>query len=328
MKDIIIDSWLHFPTLYKVISNADYISPNTPVPKGKTQINFVENYNFKYKQEITDEKYNNCFIVFPLLNIDTLGDNRNKIFKQLLKMFIEKTNAKKIIIIDVHDFPYLPKKNILDEINYDYILKRNYHKNIVYNDKVKPFHFVDCCGSFDPVYYLINNQLEYNKNEIVKKNNKMWFSGTLWNWQDDIWNVHCNRQKIINEIKKYNILEIVPTLPHKQYLEKINEYKYALNIGVMVNGTRMYEILAQNTILFISNCETTSDLKNHVFPFEDGDTFSEYNFFYSIDDLIKKYNELENDDELYKKVLSNQKYITEKYYNFKYINKLIYKYIL
>lgn len=327
MKDIIIDSWLFFPTLYKVFSHVDYISPNTSPPKGKNQFNFVENYNFMYKEEITDEKYNNCFIVFPLLNIVPEGDRRHDNYKKILKMFIEKTNANKIIIIDVHDFPYIPKKNILDEINYDYILKRNYHKNIVYNDKVKPFHFVDCCGTFDSVYYLINNQLEYNKNEIVKKNNKIWFSGTLWNWQDNIWNMHCNRGEFINKLKQYDILENVPKLPHKQYLEKINEYKYSLSSGHWGWGTRMHEILAKNTILFSQCCDTIPDPSNHVFPFEDGDSFSEYNFFYSIDDLIKKYNELENDDELYKKVLSNQKYIVKKYYSYEYINKLINIYI-
>ena len=97
MKDIIIDSWLFFPTLYKVLSNnADYISPITQIPKrNETKENFNKKYNFKYEEEISDKKYNNCFIVFPLLNIDTLGDRRHKIFKQILKMFIEKTNANK-----------------------------------------------------------------------------------------------------------------------------------------------------------------------------------------------------------------------------------------
>ena len=40
-----------------------------------------------YKEEITDEKYNNCFIVFPLLNIVPEGDRRHDNYKKIFSTF-------------------------------------------------------------------------------------------------------------------------------------------------------------------------------------------------------------------------------------------------
>mgnify|MGYP003673354104 FL=1 len=117
-------------------------------------------------------------------------------------------------------------------------------------------------------------------------------------------------------------------MQHSEYLKNIGNYKYGLSLmGCSSWGTRHFEILVQDTILFSQRCDTVPDPKNHVFPFEENDSFSEFNFFDSYEDLIKKYDILENDLEKYSEVLKNQKFIIEKYYNYTNIKNYIFKLI-
>ena len=68
MKDIIIDTWLFFPTLYKVLSNSDYISPITQIPKRNETLSYrtwehlVKNVSFK-RNEVKALIYNVNFSI-------------------------------------------------------------------------------------------------------------------------------------------------------------------------------------------------------------------------------------------------------------------------
>jgi hypothetical protein len=74
-----------------------------------------------------EKEYDICFIVFPLLDIDPRHEpiRHNSTFP-FLKNLTHKIKAKKIIIFDNHDYAYVPKKELLEQLVFDSVLKRNY----------------------------------------------------------------------------------------------------------------------------------------------------------------------------------------------------------
>ena len=329
MNILVFDPLQHYPQIYHILTennnSVDYVC-NYKQYTYYNEKQYLEKYNISYKTDIDKyDKYNMCFIIFPLLNIDIKYDEkRNKEFYNYITSLTNNIKKHtKIIIIDNQDYANMPEN--LNNIRYDIIFKRNYHKNMKYDKNIIPFHFVDCCCKVDPIHLLINN---YNNKTINKISNKIWFSGRIYKIVNKKYNIYTNRY-FIKDLKKKGVIEVVDKLPHNEYLNKIKEYKYALSLmGCSSWGTRHFEILAQyDTILFSQAFRTKPDPLNHIFPFENGDKFSEYNFFTSVDDLMKKYNEIESNDELYKSILNNQKYIIDKYYNNKYIYNYIIKHI-
>jgi len=329
MLNVIIDPYIHCPYLYYTLDKCEYTSPivnNTPRYYSKES--FKNKYDFCYTTNIDyEKKYDICFIVFPLLDIDPRHEpTRHRSTFPFLKKLTQSIRADKIIIFDNHDYAYVPEKKLLEDLKFNFILKRNFHCNFSYDNRIKPFHFLDCCGKIDSIFLLINRQ-KY-KNITEEKNNKIWFSGSIYNHNDNIFNCYTSRKKIYKFIKKSKKIRFVSNMQHAEYLKNIGNYKYALSLmGCSSWGTRHFEILVQDTVLFSQRCDTTPDPKNHVFPFEEGDSFSEFNFFDSYEDLIKKYDILENDLEKYREVLKNQKLVIEKYYNYTNIKNYIFKLI-
>ena len=327
--NIIIDPYIHCPFLYYTLDKCNYVCPFiNETPRYYDRNSFKNKYEFEYTTDIDyEQEYNFCFIVFPMLDIDERHEpSRHKFTLPFLKDLTNKIKAIKIIIFDNHDYCYMPKDNLLKQLKYDIILKRNYHKNIKYEEKIKPFHFLDCCGTIDPIYLIVNRKKYLNSNP--NKKNKFWFSGGLYIHKDDIFNTYTDRKKIFRELTKLKIIEKPNNLPHSQYLNNIGNYKYAISLmGCSSWGTRHFEILTQQTILFSQTCDTIPNPINHYFPFEDNDNFSDFNFFHSKDDLKNKYTVLENNKEKYKEILDNQNYIVNKYYNYDYIKKYIFKFL-
>ena len=328
MSNIIIDFFLHYPALKEILPDTVYICPfdNPIITDKKIAINHCNRYNIEYIDRIPN-KVNICFLIFPLLNIDRRHEpKRHSKFIKCLEYYSNMINAEKIIIFDNHDYSILPDLTLLQNIKYNMIFKRNYHKNIQYPKNVKPYHFIDCCGSFDPIKFILNN---HSVNVKQNKINKIWFCGSIYNHVDNRLNTFTNRIKTMQEINKYNIVDVITKKPHNEYLNIIGKYKYALSLmGCSSWGTRHYEILSQNTILFSQACHTFPEPLNHVFPFNNPDVqFSKYNFFNSAEDLYKKYLQLEQDPELYKSVLMNQINVVKYYYNTKYIQNMISQYV-
>lgn len=327
MSNIIIDFFLHCPALTQILSDVIYVCPiDNPITNVNLVIQHCNKYNIKYINKIPN-KVNICFLIFPLLNIDSRHEPTRHIkFIKCLQYYSNTINAEKIIIIDNHDYAILPELKLLQTIKYNMILKRNYHNNIEYPINVKPYHFIDCCGSFDPISFILNN---CNTNITRNKINKIWFCGSIYNHEDKQLNTFTNRIKTIDQINKYNIIDIIAKKPHSEYLNIIGKYKYALSLmGCSSWGTRHYEILSQNTILISQACNTIPNPLNHIFPFDNPEIqFSKYNFFNSPEDLYNKYLELEQDPQLYESVLINQIKVVKYYYNSKYIKNLILNYI-
>lgn len=329
--NLILDPLSHAPHLkYLIPDSLYYTQPNTnPYPAGHYKYDLFENkfkFNLNRENQIisTTNLFKNLFIVFPILSTEKThqGDGSVawvKLYKFLYDKFINKISGK-VIIFDNHGGDYSPDKYLLKfGFKYDIIFKRVYSKrnqsNYTSNTYAYPF-IMDTNN--DPIYQLCNFSLI----EPNKKVNKILWSGTLHKynevWDDNNNNEHCDREYILNTIlqKDKNIVDII-NIPYSSYLKTMSNYKYTLDLrGTSRLNKRLYEILSTDTLLLAEKIDV-------IWPFDEGDNFSEECFFSNATELYNNYLKFENNNELYKKCLENQKYIVNKYFK----NKWLWEYI-
>jgi len=338
--NIIIDPTTMHPHLKYIIPNSLYFALEQRQVDMWNGVETKENMYTKYNIDIdsekkkinsicnNDEKFENMIFTMSLLSTERVHQGpSHKKWEKMYSLIYDKYKkyvSGKIIIIDNHGGDYEPSV-YLNKFNfkYDVILKR------IYSNRNKHRYFKNTfsypfvmCTSNDPMYKLFNSNMITT--HISNKTNKIYFSGSIFKhyeqWDDNNTFEHADRKKILNNfINKYpNILDF-KRVPYNIFHKTISQYKYALDIrGCSRLNKRLYEILSTNALLLSEKIDV-------IWPFDEGDNFSEECFFEqgNCDDLYRIYNNFENNDELYKKCLENQMYIVKKYFN----NDWIWNYI-
>jgi hypothetical protein len=312
MSNLIVDCFQHYPSLYYILKDAVYYTP-------KPTSDFESKYKFKSVNELPKNS-KNIFIVFPLLNIDLLHEPiRHNYFYNILNQYTNMNST--IILIDNHDYDILP--NNINKIKYDYILKRNFSREITYPNSVFPFPYVDCTCKLDPMYLIFNYD-----NKHSSKLNRVFWAGSEYNHIDNVFGRSNDRKTFLDQIRSYLY---VPEnrLPHNEFMTEICKSKYALSLaGCSSWGTRHMEILAANTLLLFQIDGCIPPPKNHIFPFEFEIMFDDHCMFTSGEDFIHKLQLLQNDETLYQKCLDTQNLILSKFFTPSYINSYIQKILL
>ena len=341
--NLILDATTMNPHLKYLIPNSLYYTIegkyfNSMWCGGENKGEINNKYNIDYDSEInkineicnSGKKFENMFFSLSILSCEEIHQGKSNVL--WINLYIELYNkfknfiSNKIIIIDNHGGDYEPSI-YLNKFNfaYDIILKRvySYRNKDKYNKITHSYPFIMDTNN-DPMYKLYNNT-RYTV-DIENKIKKIYWAGSLFKY-DEEWDngntlEHGDRIIIINNIKKINpnIIEI-KQVSYNTFHNTIASYKYALDIrGTSRLNKRLYEILSTNTLLLAEKIDI-------VWPFEDGDNFSEECFFSSAEELVEKYTIFENDEKLYKKCLDNQLYIIDKYFNnvwlWKYIQDII-----
>jgi hypothetical protein len=316
----IIDPVSHMPGLKLIFPEADYYSyepdnnfrfPSTP---HFTNNEFFNNYGFYYKTDwnnINSDIYSIIIIVFPFLDAIEGSSWTKKEGVYIMKIIgeiISKNNFKNKILFDIYDYDYDPSK--ISKINFDIYFKRNYNKNKIYSKNVYPFPcsmFVKPCI----LTMMINKKYE-NKQNI----NGIFWAGTLFDHVDDLFKVYRNRKNIYSKIQNY--IDTYYHLPHDEFVNKIKNYRICLDLqGVGDPNKRTFEILSNGSLLFTNICDLN-------WGFEEGDSFSEETIFYNEIDFIKKSEKLLNNNDLYNKCLTNQRYLVDKYFSKDYLRNYIF----
>ena len=308
MKLAIIDGVNQDIGLNILFPEADYFIYNNEVDKSKN----MNKYSIVPKtdiQNVNDKNYDMLFIIIALYD----AKPGTKFFKPNIKAILDKeleiinnNNFKKVFIFDNYDYDYDPNEIIqCDKI--DLFFKRNYNKKKIYKQNVIPFPFI----MFGEVS-IIEKLLEKNYTES-EKINRIFFTGTLFHHNDEQIGYIRDRITIYNKIK--NFIYNPGKLGYNDFLKCIRESKYSLDLnGVGDPNKRTFEILSQGSLMI----SEYNDLK---WPFNE--EFYEETIFKTPEELILKINNLENNQDLYKKCLENQQNIFNKYLNIKWIKKYI-----
>ena len=329
--NIIVDPLSHSPHLKYLIPNSLYYTlPNTaPYPPGHYSIDvFISLYNFDYRPDIVcmdgPNKFQHMFVVMPIISSIEKYQGPGYIgmktrFLELIDKYTPKITGK-LIIIDNHDFDYLPQNHLKAlGIKYDIILKRTYSglNRLNYSSNTYPYPFT-MCTIHDPFMNLFNTPMVHAS---TKKNRILW-SGATYDTvevhEEDSIHEFANRDTLVKTIaRKYpSILDRVD-IPNHLFVQTLTSYKYVLDLrGNGRLNKRLYEIFATNSLLLSQRFDI-------VFPFDEGDRFSEECFFSDDHELYANYMKLEADPVLYNKCLENQIYLVKKYFT----NEWVWSYI-
>lgn len=312
MKIAIIDGVNQDIGLKILFPNADYYIDHIEVDKKISHIKYNINVNTDWSN-INDRNYDILFIIVSLY--DTKKGTmffKQDVYDILQKELeiINKNNFKKVIIFDNYDYDYDPN-DIISNKKIDLFFKRNYNKTKTYSSNVIPFPFI-MFGNVS-IIEKIENHLESR----TKKIPRIFFTGNLFNHEDNEINYYRNRRELYNKIRKF--IFNPGDLEYKTFLNYIKDSMFAIDLnGVGDPNKRTFEILSQGTLMI----SEYNDLK---WPFDE--RFSAETIFKNEHEFESKIMALINDVELYTKCLDNQNNIYKKYFNkewiINYINSFI-----
>jgi spore maturation protein CgeB len=157
---------------------------------------------------------------------------------------------------------------------------------------------------------------EKKRLENPNRKNRIYFSGTLFNHNDDEFKIYRNRNIIFNEISNFLYLpRFMNNVPFDDYLNDIHNSSFSLDLnGVGEPNKRTFEILSQGSLRI-------SEYNNLKWCFDDN--FCEETIFKNSQDFKLKIRELIDNPDLYNKCLKKQNEIVEKYYNKNYLHNYL-----
>jgi len=330
-KTLIIDIEKHFTPVAKIFEDSDYfcdlIPPHKmaclqPIPtaaetKDRYGLDVISNW------DDLQETYEMVVIVWPVHSFNDPGytpniEERRNYFIGLYDRLANK-NIKKYIYIDTSDRAIIKRGlDWLDSQNFrcDAVFKREYRKNWEsdYDERVHPFPFA-MFGKPNPAWLLYGERKSHPSD--LRLNECFWAGVPRFNKDPITPDEHVDRNAILYPIS--HSIAYFSNLPSDVFLDKFLDYKFFLNLNG--NGhlcKRFFEGLSRGSLMMMQE----TDL---VFPFANGDYFSSQTVFKDGYEFLWKFEDLKNNDKLYKSCLINQEAIVKKYFNYEWIRNYIYR---
>lgn len=272
--------------------------------------NFSPNTNFS---DINDSNYDYLFIVIASYNIlptHYYQENIRNIYDKIMNI-INNNNFKFIGWFDNYDFDYDPNDFVINS-KINIFFKRNYNKNKKYKENVIPFPFI--MFGEKSLIEKCDTELVCEDKYFKEKVDRIFFTGNLFTNKDYYYDMNRDRRDIYDKIK--NAVYNPGFLNYENFLNEIQNSKFSIDLlGVGDPNKRTFEILLSGSLMI-------SQYNDLLWPFDDGDSFSNETIFKDDSDFFYKINKLQ-DKELYYKCLTNQYYIVKKYFNKKWLRNYI-----
>jgi len=260
---------------------------------------------------INDKNYDVLFVIMPLRHTinDEPGvrDIRGN-YDNYIKPIIQNNTFKFLAFFDNEDYNVNPNNYI--KIPNAVFFKRNYDKNLNYESNVYSFPFI----MFGPKSLIekIDRELVSKDIYLSHKNNRIFFTGGLYQHIDNEFNVNVDRKGKYNELERF--IANPGHLPLDHFMKFMRESKYSLDLlGAGNPNIRTFEILVSGSLLL-------QQKNNLVWPFSE--KFSEECYFDTKEEFIENINKLQI-TEVYNKCLLNQYDIVSKYFNIKWLRNYI-----
>ncbi len=332
--DLIIDPHNSFPSSTLLFNNPDYY-----VDEGTL---FLGRYDLSCCKEIKEEYDTICLIGdLSYINDDASGEwggaKHEKLdvvnpfmIEQWQKIAAKLKHVKynKLIFIDYGDFPLSSRgfkkiEEIFDrELNAAF--KREYRRTCTfdYNERTHAFPFV-VFGDVDPTWLLYKEYREKTKEDLLKKIQLVYFASSdiMRASFDDRFRC-CYRADFLLKLIQIQKLNSVQILAYKnkmtfdEYMNTYDNFRFFFHL----NGSghlckSFFEGLSRGSLMIQQKMDV-------VFPFENGEDFSKYTIFYSMEEFVENYKKLLKED-IFEDALNKQKQIINKYFTPEWIKGYI-----
>jgi hypothetical protein len=272
-------------------------------------------YNFQPRTDtstITDTNYDILFVIMPIrhiLNDEIAVRDIRENYENVIKPIIFNNNFKYLVFFDNEDYNVNPNKYI--QHPNIHFFKRNYDKNITYENNVYPFPFIMFGNT--SLIERIDRQIVPKDKYLSVKTERAFYTGGLYYHIKPEFNVNVNRIDIYNQIHRY-ITNPGP-MPNDIFNQFMRESKFSIDLlGAGNPNIRTFEILCSGSLLLQQqNCL--------VWPFPE--KFSEECYFTNGEEFANNLYKLVSNNELYQKCLENQYNIVHKYFNKEWLKDYI-----
>jgi hypothetical protein len=272
-------------------------------------------YNFQPRTDtstITDTNYDILFVIMPIrhiLNNEIAVRDIRENYENVIKPIIFNNNFKYLAFFDNEDYDVNPNKYIKHpNIHF---FKRNFDKNVIYENNVYPFPFIMFGNT--SLIERIDRQIVSKDQYLSVKTERAFYTGGLYHHVKPDFNVNVNRIDIYNQIHRY-ITNPGP-MPNDVFNQFMRESKFSIDLlGAGNPNIRTFEILCSGSLLLQQqNCL--------VWPFPE--KFSEECYFTNGEEFANNLYKLVSNNELYQKCLENQYNIVHKYFNKEWLKDYI-----
>jgi len=311
MKIAILDNKNEDIGLKILFPEADYYYCSTTSNRSEsyTYYNFLPRFD---TNNITDVNYDILFVIMPVRHVvndeERVRDIRSN-YDNVIKPIIFNNNFKFLAFFDNEDYDVNPNKYILHpNIHF---FKRNYDKNVFYENNVYSFPFI--MFGKTSLIEKIDRQLVLKEKYMSEKQNRVFYTGGIYHHLDNIFNVNVNRIEIYNQIHQF--ITNPGGMHNDAFINYIQNSKYSVDLlGAGNPNIRTFEILVSGSLLLQQKNEL-------VWPFPE--KFSDECYFTNGEDFANNLHKLNSNNELYKKCLENQYQIINKYFNKEWLKTYI-----
>lgn len=263
-------------------------------------------------ENITDSNYDILFVIMPvrhILNDEIAVQDIRGNYENVVKHIIFNNNFKYLAFFDNEDYVVNPNKYIKHpNIHF---FKRNYDKNISYEENVYPFPFI--MFGKTSLIEKIDRQLVSKEHYLSEKINRVFYTGGLYQHIKQEFNVHVDRLSIYNQIK--NFITNPGPLDNDTFMEYMKNSKFSIDLlGAGNPNIRTFEILVSGSLLL----QQKNDL---VWPFPE--RFSDECYFTNGEDFYLNLQKLISNEDSFNKCLKTQFNIIEKYFNKEWLRNFI-----
>jgi hypothetical protein len=305
MRLAILDPRIHAPGLTKLFPEADYFAIDFGDGRydlDKTPDRFQQLYGFRYREDImtiTGGNYDALFIVYACL--DFRDRKRADVQHHLIKILevLSRSAISKVIGFSNDDSAFDPAVEC-PYLKADLWFKRNCQTTTKYSSNIRPFPFF-MFGHICPLWRVLTE----THTHAGKIDRVLWAGGICKKHDPNRNRDYLPRRDLFKKLRKY---VTTVKLPNRQYLLEASRSKFTLDMnGEGDPNNRIFELLTTDSLIM-------QQFKHLVWPFDEGDGFSEETIYKTPEEFIAKLARLRADPNLYDSCLANQKRIKGKYF--------------
>lgn len=210
----------------------DYYIINEDKDYGYYRKESYKYYDIRIHDDTTKINSSNYDILFIILRVkDTVIETANfYLHMDKINNILNENSFKQVIIFDNDDYDYDPN-DYFKNSKVNLFLKRNYNKNKIYKENVILFPFI--MFGLVSIIEKIDRDLQTEEQyfNMENKNDRLYFSGNLFNHIDEKMGVYRNRRKQYEQFASY--ISTSGFVYNEWYIEYMRKSKFSLDlIGV------------------------------------------------------------------------------------------------
>lgn len=266
LRTLVLDPFQHYPSVKRLLEYQGFetvyaTSFSEELMRPHALLHSYQSFSKKYFSDaipvellLNGHEKVNAFdlvlVVFPVISIAASDEAKfadAELFQAVSRYASEhRTHSGQLVLVDNHDYPHDPTAiALVSDVGFDCILKREYHRDREYDERVRPFPYV-IFGQTDPISLVIDQPW---RRAALRSKAAFWL-GYSFTFGDDILHHYVNRAQVLSGLlddkeASSHINIVQQRLPFRFYMQLMRRHHFFLHLNGLGNMTkRLFEGLS------------------------------------------------------------------------------------